>query len=61
MDTETRIALESGLRKVETDIAVLKILAQAGRALQVFKLVEEAQASIRDAIVEMIPDSPLQR
>lgn len=59
MDAEMRTVIDNGLRKVEADIAVLKIHCQAAGALQVFAKLTEAQHYVRDAIVEMMPDPPL--
>lgn len=58
MNPEVRNVLSSSLRKVEADIAVLKIHAQDAAALHLYGQLTHAQESIQDAIIELMPDAP---
>jgi len=59
MSNEVRSILNSDLRKLEADIAVLKMLTQTAGVLSIYVKLVAAQEEIRDALVELMPDAPL--
>jgi hypothetical protein len=59
MSNEVRSILNSDLRKLEANIAVLKMLTQTAGVLSIYVKLEAAQEEIRDALVELMPDPPL--
>jgi len=59
MSNEVRSILNSDLRKLEADIAVLKMLTQTAGVLSIYVKLAAAQEEIHDALVELMPDPPL--
>jgi hypothetical protein len=59
MFAEDRLILENSLRKIEADLAVVKLHAQRVSCLKIYMECTVAQEHVRDAIVELIPDPPI--
>jgi hypothetical protein len=59
MFAEDRLVLENSLRKIEADLAVVKMHAQRVACLKIYMDCTVAQEHVRDAIVELMPDPPL--